>query len=70
MVGEAFRLVGSAGSKTSAEHGTLTLAGRTLRGSEDGQWIGKKVAQRVAVGADGCFALSLAPFEAQLLVTS
>jgi len=37
LVGKAFQLVGSEGSKSSAEHGTLTLARRTIKHSADGE---------------------------------
>ena len=61
-------LRGSAGLATTADHGVLTLGGRTLQGSADGEWIGERVEEVVTADPQtGCFALQLAPFEAVLL---
>ena len=70
--GELTRLLGSEGLDTSATNGTLTLAGRTLTGSLDGEWIGSRVAtpliSRQGHGSSTCFDVTMPPFSAALVV--
>ena len=70
--GEVTRLRGSEGLDTSATNGMLTLAGRTLTGSLDGEWIGSRVAtplvSRQGHGSSICFDVTMAAFSAALVV--
>ena len=69
---ELTELIGSAGLDTSATVGRLTLGGRTLAGSLDGEWRGSRVAKDV-VGRQGeggqiCYAVEMAPTSAAVLL--
>lgn len=68
------RLVGTDGRDTSATRGQLTLAGRTLSGSLDGEWVGDEVAEMVQPrdGSSGqvCYDVAMGRFSAALLTLS
>ena len=65
------RLVGTDGRDTSATRGQLTLAGRTLSGSLDGEWVGDEVAEMVQPreGSAGqvCYDITMFGYSAALL---
>lgn len=65
------RLVGTEGRDTSATHGRLTLAGRTLSGSLDGEWVGDEIVEMVQPrdGPSGqvCYDVAMAGYSAALL---
>lgn len=69
--GRLTRLVGSEGRDTSATHGRLTLAGRTLTGSLDGKWVGDEIAEMVHArdGPSGqvCYDVAMGSYSAALL---
>eukprot|EP01043_Picozoa_sp_COSAG02_P036653 COSAG02_NODE_2699_length_8207_cov_2.313518_5_plen_133_part_00 len=65
------RLHGTDGRDTSATRGQLTLAGRTLSGSLDGEWVGDEVAEMVQPreGSAGqvCYDIAMGGYSAALL---
>jgi hypothetical protein len=71
--GELWLLAGSAGVATSATHGTITLAGRTLENSTTGEWRGPARplvlrSRADGAGAGACFDVVLPPYAAAMLV--
>ena len=75
--GSAAQLVelrGSMGLATTATHGDLTLGGRTMKGSLDGEWKGaavsRSVVSRAGGGGEVCFDLQMEPYSATMLVLS
>ena len=71
-VAELVELIGSEGLDTSATVGSLTLAGSTLTGSLDGEWIGERVVKEVTArdgeGTKVCFDVDMEPYSATVLV--
>jgi hypothetical protein len=69
---ELVELQGSMGLATTATHGDLTLGGRTLKGSLDGEWKGaaasRTVVSRAGEGDEVCFDLRMEPYSAAMLV--
>lgn len=65
------RLLGTEGRDTSATHGRLTLAGRTLTGSRDGKWMGDEVSETLQPrdGPQGevCYDVPMGDYSAALL---
>ena len=76
VVAELVVLEGSEGLSTSATKGTITLGGKTLKGSLDGEWraagaaagAAKTAVSRVSAGNEVCFDVQLAPYTASMLV--
>ena len=70
---ELVELLGSDGLASSATHGSITLGGRTLKGSLDGEWRGEAVTRTVVSRPGGggrliCFDVDMAPVSAAMLV--
>jgi hypothetical protein len=69
---ELLELIGSEGLDTSATVGQLTLGGRTLKGSLDGEWRGslqtKQVVGWQGEGGQVCFSVDMAAYSASMLV--
>ena len=66
-----FVLSGSEGVVTSATHGVITLAGRTLANSTSGEWCGEEMPAVLTSRQDHrgvCFDVQLAPYSAAMLV--